>query len=99
MATTITHNSPVTKAAVGSGETSDPIYTPAECVIACTPGGGGSMLAQATWSLRSEVEAGTANWHDWDDGTVTAKATQLLLRATAVRFTATTAAGVGEVAR
>jgi hypothetical protein len=99
MATTITHNSPVTKAAVGAGETSEPIYTPAECVIACTPGDGGSMLAQATWSLRADVEAGNANWHDWDEGTVTDKATQLLLRATAVRFTATTEDGVGEVAR
>lgn len=98
MSETITQASPVTKIELTAGTTSSPVYLGGpECVVACTPGIGGSMLAQATWSLRSDVEAGTANWSDWDAGTVTAAANQLLLRATAVRFTATTVAGVAEV--
>lgn len=88
-----------TKVALTAGSTSSAILTPPSCVITCTPGGGGTMLAEATWSSQAEVAAGTATWFDWDEGTVSAKANQLLLHATAVRFTATTAAGVGEVAQ
>lgn len=88
----------VTKVTLGAGDTSDPVYVPDSCVVCCVPGSGGTMKAQASWSLPTEVSAGTATWHDWDAGTVSAKATQLLLHATAVRFTATGQAGVGEVA-
>jgi hypothetical protein len=105
MSETVTHSSPVTaapggvtKIALTAGSTSSPVYTPDSCVISCTPGGGGTMLAEATWSLPAEVEAGTARWFSWDAGTVSAAANQLLQHATAVRFTATTTDGVGEVA-
>lgn len=100
MAETITATNPpkVVKVALGAGETSSPIYVTPECVVVCVPGGGGTMLAQATWSLPADVAAGSATWHDWTPGTVAAKANQLLMRATAVRFTTTAAAGVGEVA-
>lgn len=105
MAETVTQSSPVTMAAGGvtkvaltAGSTSSPVYTPDSCVIACTPGGGGSMYAEATWSLPSDVEAGTARWFTWNSGVVSAAANELLQHATAVRFTATAASGVGEVA-
>ena len=105
MTETVTRSSPVTapstgvtKVALTAGSTSSPVYTPDSCVIACTPGGGGSMYAEATWSLPAEVAAGTARWFTWSSGVVSAAANELLQHATAVRFTATVAAGVGEVA-
>lgn len=88
----------VTKVALTAGTVSSYIFTPPRCVIACTPGAGGTMLAEATWSPQADVVAGTANWHDWDVGTVSSADNQILEHATAVRFTATTQAGVGEVA-
>lgn len=104
MAETITQSSPivappggVTKVALEAGDTSSPIYTPDSCVITCTPGGGGTMLAEATWSLPAEVAASTARWFSWDGGTVSSPTNQLLQHATAVRFTATTVAGIAEV--
>lgn len=97
MAETITQASPSTKVELTAGSTSSPIYTPGSCVIICIPGVGGTMLAEATWSPRADVEAGSATWFDWDSGAVTEASNQLLRHATAVRFTATTADGVGEV--
>lgn len=104
MTETVTHASPatpppggVTKVELTAGSTSSPIYTKSSAVITCTPGSGGTMLAEATWSLPAEVEAGTARWFEWDAGTVSTSTNQLLQHATAVRFTATTAAGVAEV--
>lgn len=87
----------VVKVTLGAGDTSTAVRVPDSCVVVCIPGSGGTMKAEATWSSLSDVNGGTATWHDWDAGTVSAKATQLLLHATAVRFTATTQAGVGEV--
>lgn len=105
MTETVTHSSPVTaapggvtKVALTAGSTSSPVYTPDSCVIACTPGAGGSMYAEATWSLPAEVEAGNARWFTWNAGVVSAAANELLQHATAVRFTATSDVGVGEVA-
>lgn len=88
----------VTKVELTAGSTSTPILTPGACVVTCVPGSGGTMLAEATWSSQDEVLAGTANWFEWDSGTVSSATNQLLQHATAVRFTATTAAGIGEVA-
>lgn len=83
---------------VAAGATSAPIYVPGDAVVTAVPGGGGSMLAQASWSPADDVEAGTASWFDWDAGSVTSKTIQMLSKATAVRFVATTQPGVGEVA-
>lgn len=88
-----------TKVTLAAGETSPAIMVPPECAVSAVPGGGGTMLAQATFSTAADIAAGTATWHDWDAGTVSAKANQLLRNAQAVRFTATAAAGVGEVSR
>lgn len=88
----------VTKVELSAGSVSSHVFTPPRCVVACVPGSGGTMLAEATWSGQAAVLAGTANWHEWDAGTVSAAANQVLEHATAVRFTATTATGVGEVA-
>ena len=88
-----------TTVAAGAGDAPAHVNGAAQCVVTAAPGAGGSMLAEATWSDPAAVAAGTATWFPWDAGTVSAKANQLLLNATAVRFTATAAAGVGEVAR
>ena len=100
MATTITREAgdKKIKAAVGAGETSSAIYVTGQCVVAAVPGSGGTMLVEASWSIAADVASSTATWFPWDAGTVSAKTNQLLQFATAVRFTATTAAGIGEVA-
>jgi hypothetical protein len=93
------------RCAVPAGETSPWQYTSFDAIVVCSPGAGGTMKAQATWSLPSVVAADNLNGSsnavafDWDSGTVSAKAVETLRRATAVRFVATTQAGVGEVAR
>lgn len=87
------------KITVPAGATSDPVYASGERVVTAVPGNGGTMLVEATWSLAADVAAGSANWFPWDAGTVSVKTNQMLQHATAVRFTAATAAGVGEVAR
>ena len=84
---------------VAIGETTEPVFVSRETVVTVIPGSGGTMNAQATWSQAAIVRAGAANWFDWDAGAVSTRANQLLLNATAVRFIAATAAGVGEVAR
>lgn len=89
------------KVSVNAGDISPPIYVPIgveRAMVVAVPGSGGSMLVEASWSSVAEVEAGTANWHNWDFNTVTAKAVQLVYKPTALRFTATTQNGVGEVA-
>lgn len=90
----------ITKVVLAAGDVSAPVYTPSSCGVWTNPGVGGTMLVEATGSLPADVRAGTATWHPWDQGTagvVSSRAAQLLLHATAVRFTATTVAGVGEV--
>lgn len=89
---------------LGAGDTS-PWYQVAEyCVVSCIPGGGGTMSAECTFSPLSMVLADNSNGtstvaaHVWTPGTVAAAANQYLLKATAVRFIATAAAGVGEIA-
>lgn len=101
MTTTVTTSADGRKisAAVPAGETSNPIFVGQDVVVACFPGSGGTMSAQATWSSVDAVNAGTANWLTWDAGSVSAGAAQALSMATAVKFTATTKAGVGEVSR
>lgn len=85
---------------VPAGTTSAPVMLNGrDVVVVAAPGSGGTMSAEATWSPASNVEAGDANWAAWDAGSVSAITTQFLTQATAVRFTATTAAGVGEVSR
>ena len=87
-----------TTVSVSAGETSPPVGVCGDAIVTVSPGSGGTMLAQATWSTPSDVNAGTAVWFDWDAGTVSAKAIQTLSKATAVRFVAATATGTGEVA-
>lgn len=87
------------KVSLTAGSVSSALYVRDSCVVTCSPGPGGTMLAEATWSNQTDVIAGTATWFDWDAGVVGAKANQLLTHATAVRFTATAASGVGEVAQ
>ena len=85
--------------AVTAGTTSAAVLTTAQCYVTCQPGGGGTMTAPASWSSRDAIAANTAVWQDWNSGTVSATTTEELLGANAVRFVATTAAGVGEVTR
>ena len=85
------------KVSVGAGETSNPIPVSAECVVSCAPGSGGQMLAQATYSSPADVAAGVAIWHDWSSGTVSTPTNEILFKGMYIRFTATAAAGVGEV--
>lgn len=98
MASTIVTEGPVTHVSVPAGETSPSIYMgPGDAAVVLIPGNTGSMLAEASWSMVRELQAGAGEWQPWDAGTVTAKTTQLLWNATAVRFTATTAPGVAEI--
>lgn len=87
------------RAVVDAAAVSQPIFVERVCVITASPGAGGNMLVEATWSVPSAVAAGTATWFPWDAGTVGAKTVQLLSLGTAVRFTAGAAAGTGEVAQ
>ena len=87
------------KAVVAAGETTGAIYVNPSCTIVGTPGSGGTLLAQATWSSEVDVAAGIANWQNWDAGASATAVSQKLPDATAVRFTATVATGVGEVSR
>ena len=74
-------------------------------VVVCAPGSGGTMKAQASWSPVSVIQAdnqnGTSNAVaiDWPFGTVSAATvSDITLRAKAIRFIATTATGIGEIA-
>lgn len=87
------------KAVVSAGETTGAIYVSPDCVVAGYPGAGGTVLTQATWSSEADVAAGVANWQNWNSGATAVAASQLLLKATAIRVTATTAAATVEVAR
>jgi hypothetical protein len=85
------------KATVPAGEVSPPLYVRPECVVTGIPGASGTVLVEATWSSQADVAAGTATWFPWDAGVASTKDVQLLEFATAVRFTAATAAAVCEV--
>ena len=85
--------------AVVTAETTTPIYVGSKCVITAKPGAGGTMLAEATYSLPADVAAGTAVWFPWDAGASAIAAVQIVEFAVAVRFTAGAVAGVGEVAQ
>lgn len=100
MATVVTEGE-TTRVSLASGETSQAIYIPsaADVVATAIPGGGGSMSVSASWSMVRELQAGAGEWQEWDHGTVTTRALQSLYKATAVRFTATGASGVGEIRR
>ncbi len=100
MASTIATEGLTTRVSVPAGETSPSIYlAPGEVVVALTPGPGGTMIADASWSMVRELQAGAGEWATWDAGSVSAKTTQSLLNATAIRISATTAAGVAELRR
>lgn len=80
--------------------TSSPLYlNNMDATVTCRPGASGTMKAQLTWSVVEDVQAGAAVWTDWDLGTtaVGVAASRYVTGATAVRFVATTAAGIGEV--
>jgi len=87
------------KITLDAGDTSAAIFVSRQTVVTGYPGSGGTIRAEATWSLESEVNAGTARWQDWDGGAATAKYAQVLQNATAVRFIAATQSAVCEVAR
>lgn len=98
MAVTETREANVIKYALGAGDTSNPLLPGGRDVVAtCKPGGGGTMKVQASWSTVADVNSGAATWFDWDLGTVSGNATRLISKPTGIRFTATTAAGTGEV--
>ena len=101
MPTTITPESGGRKITllIPAGETSPPMYVKSRCVITVKPGSGGTMSVEASWSAESMVTGGTATWFAWDAGTISANTLQLLELATAVRFTATAAAGTGEISQ
>ena len=82
-----------------SAEVSAPIYVSRSIVVTAVPGSGGTMLVEASFSSVADVSAGTANWFPWDAGTVSVASVQALTGATAIRFTAATVAGVGEVSQ
>ena len=82
-----------------NAEVSAPIYVSRSAVIAAVPGSGGTMLIEASFSQVADVAAGTANWFPWDAGSVSVATVQALNGATAIRFTAAAAAGIGEVSQ
>lgn len=92
------------KASVPSGETSPWILVRSEGMVRVKPGGGGTMSVELTSSLPSVVLADNANSTSnsvaevWPSGTVSAVTSLSYKYATAIRFTATTSAGVGEIA-
>ena len=95
------------RVSVAAGTTSPWILIPDRepVVVVCAPGSGGTMKAQASWSPVSVIQAdnqnGTSNAVaiDWPFGTVSAATvSDITLRAKAIRFVATTAAGIGEIA-
>lgn len=71
--------------------TSTPLILPSlgrEAAVAVTPGTDATV--QYTLSDYDAVDAGTATWHDWDEGTVTAAASSLIDGSvTALRLTST----------
>lgn len=70
----------------------------APLTVTAVPGAGGTLLVEHSTSSRSEVGAGTATWIAWSHGAVASAISDTLLSpVTALRFTATTAAGVYEV--
>lgn len=104
MTTTVTWSPDKQRVNVAAGAGDTPVHVflglpQTTWVVSASPGGGGTMSVEATWSDPNDVNTGAGVWHTWDAGTVSAKANQLLYSPTAVRFTATTAAGTGEVAR
>ena len=72
--------------------------------VVCKPGSGGTMSAQLTSSPSGTVQSdndnatSNASAETWPAGTVSAVTSETFERATAVRFTATTADGIGEIA-
>lgn len=92
------------KAAVPAGETSPWILVKAEGMVRVKPGGGGTMSVEITSSMPSVVIADNANStsnsvsETWPSGTVSVVTSLSYKYATAIRFTATTSAGVGEIA-
>ncbi|OQB10819.1 MAG: hypothetical protein BWY21_00126 [Parcubacteria group bacterium ADurb.Bin216] len=93
------------KASVPSGETSPWILVRSEGMVRVKPGGGGgTMSVELTSSLPSVVLADNANSTSnsvaevWPSGTVSTVTSLSYKYATAIRFTATTSAGVGEIA-
>ena len=73
---------------------SDPILIDqvhSDISVAALPVSGGTALVEGTTSPHADVIAGTANWVDWDDGSVTADTQAVALGPlSGIRCTATT---------
>lgn len=94
---TIYKEGSITRIDLAAGETSPTQYlSPGETIVVVNPGVGGTMLAQASWSMPRELQAGAGEWLDWDAGSVSVKTSQSLFEATALKISAATAAGIAE---
>lgn len=84
--------------AVAAGETTPWYIVAHSASVVVSPGAGGSMRVERTQSPPSYVLAGTAVAVAWPYGDVTSATDADVQFTTAVRFVATTAAGIGEIA-
>lgn len=86
--------------AVASGGTAtiDMIGVRAPTTITAIPGGGGTMLIEYSSDETAAVLPGSANWKSWPSGTISVLTVDTLWSpVTAIRATATTAAGTVQV--
>lgn len=103
MTTTVTKSTSKrnVKVAMDAGDPAVPVFIPRSygdpVVVVAAPGGGGSsVLAEASWSLETEVTAGSATWIALG-ASATAKTKYEVNKPTAIRFTCTVAPGAGEI--
>lgn len=102
--TTDPYSGRTTRVEIGAGETSPWLFVGPECTVVGQPGDGGTVMAEATYSLPDVVAADNKNGTShaipipWPAGSVTSVTAADVSHATAIRFTATGAAGVGEIA-
>lgn len=84
--------------AVGTPRILDMLAYDYECTVTAVPGAGGSMLIEYSTTPRAAGNPAAATWSNWPAGSVTARTSDTLESpVTALRATATTAAGVVEV--
>lgn len=87
---------------VPAGGASLPVVIPGgvrDISVKAIPGSGGTVTVQFTLDARGVIEAGNADWENWEDEDVSDPTTRALTgTVTAVRATATTEDGLLQVA-
>jgi len=96
----------VVRVSTPAGETSLWVFTQGkDCVVVGSPGGGGTVKAQATWSpvatVQADNDASSSNSIavDWDYGTSSSARSQFVRQPTAIRFVAETKTSTGEISQ